>query len=119
MQVRHILLDKGREIIAINADATLSEAASLLARRRIGAVIVLGEDGMLAGILSERDVVRAISAESVAALARPVSGFMTREITTCSVMPGMPAISIGRLVKRFCSASAPMNVPSVRKNRTL
>jgi CBS domain-containing protein len=84
MQVRHILLDKGREIIVINADATLSEAASLLARRRIGAVIVLGEDGMLAGILSERDVVRAISAESVAALARPVSGFMTREITTCS-----------------------------------
>jgi CBS domain-containing protein len=83
MQVRHILLDKGREIISINADATLSEAARLLARRRIGAVIVLGEDGMLAGILSERDVVRAVSEESVAALARPVSGFMTREICTC------------------------------------
>jgi len=102
MQVRHILLDKGREIIAINADATLSEAASLLARRRIGAVIVLGEDGMLAGILSERDVVRAISAESVAALARPVSGFMTREITTCSeddTVDGlMELMTNGRLV---------------------
>lgn len=84
MQVRHILLAKGREIISINADATLSEAARLLARRRIGAVIVLGEDGTLAGILSERDVVRAVSDESVAALARPVSGFMTRELTTCS-----------------------------------
>jgi CBS domain-containing protein len=84
MQVRHILLDKGREIISINADATLSEAARLLARRRIGAVIVLGEDGMIAGILSERDVVRAVSDESVAALARPVSSFMTRELTVCS-----------------------------------
>jgi CBS domain-containing protein len=84
MQVRHILLAKGREIISINADATLSEAARLLARRRIGAVIVLGEDGTLAGILSERDVVRAVSDESVAALARPISGFMTRELTTCS-----------------------------------
>lgn len=84
MQVRHILVDKGCEIISINSDATLSEAARLLARRRIGAVIVLGDDGMLAGILSERDVVRAVSEESVAALARPVSGFMTRELTTCS-----------------------------------
>jgi CBS domain-containing protein len=84
MQVRHILLDKGREIISITADATLSEAARLLARRRIGAVIVLGEDGMIAGILSERDVVRAVSDESVAALARPVSSFMTRELTVCS-----------------------------------
>jgi CBS domain-containing protein len=84
MQVRHILLEKGREIISINAEATLSEAARLLARRRIGAVIVMGEDGSLAGILSERDVVRAVSDESVAALARPVSSFMTRVLTTCS-----------------------------------
>ncbi len=84
MQVRHILSDKGREIISITADATLSEAARLLARRRIGAVIVTGEDGGLVGILSERDVVRAVSDESVAALARPVSLFMTRALTTCT-----------------------------------
>jgi len=84
MQVKHVLHEKGREIISITSDATLSEAARLLARRRIGAVLVLGEDGSLAGILSERDVVRAVADESVAALARPVSGFMTRELTTCS-----------------------------------
>jgi CBS domain-containing protein len=84
MQVKHILREKGREIISITSDATLSEAARLLARRRIGAVLVLGEDGSLAGILSERDVVRAVSDESVAALARPVSSFMTRGLTTCS-----------------------------------
>jgi CBS domain-containing protein len=84
MQVKHILREKGREIISITADATLSEAARLLARRRIGAVIVHGEDGSLVGILSERDVVRAVSDESVAALARPVSMFMTRALTTCT-----------------------------------
>lgn len=84
MQVRHILQDKGREIVSITAEATLSEAARLLARRRIGAVLVLGGDGALAGILSERDVVRAVSDESVAALARPVDQFMTRAPTTCT-----------------------------------
>jgi CBS domain-containing protein len=84
MLVRHILREKGRDIVTITADATLSDAARLLARKRIGAVIVYGEDGSLAGILSERDLVRAVSEESVAALARPVSAYMTRAVMTCS-----------------------------------
>src|SRR5579862_9696262 len=83
MLVKHILGEKGREIIAITADATLSEAARLLARKRIGAVIVRDETGALAGILSERDVVRAVADESVSALARPVSAYMTRAVATC------------------------------------
>ncbi|HSZ73340.1 MAG TPA: CBS domain-containing protein [Rhizomicrobium sp.] len=84
MEVKHILREKGREIVAINADATLLEAARLLARKRIGAVIVHGDDRGLAGILSERDLVRAVSEESVTALARPVSAYMTRTVMTCS-----------------------------------
>lgn len=84
MQVKHILREKGREIVTIAVDATLSDAARLLAQKRIGAVIVSGEDGSLAGILSERDLVRAVSEESVAALARPVSAYMTRTVMTCS-----------------------------------
>ncbi|HEY5238601.1 MAG TPA: CBS domain-containing protein [Rhizomicrobium sp.] len=84
MLVRHILREKGRDIVTITVDATLSDAARLLARKRIGAVIVYGEDGSLAGILSERDLVRAVSEESVAALARPVSAYMTRAVMTCS-----------------------------------
>lgn len=83
MLVKHILREKGREIVAIAADATLSDAARLLARKRIGAVIVHGEDGSLAGILSERDLVRAVSEESATALARPVSAYMTRTVMTC------------------------------------
>ena len=84
MQVKHILRVKGREVIGIPSDAMLSEAARLLARKRIGAVLVRDEQGGLAGILSERDVVRAVANDSVAALARPVSVYMTRAVATCS-----------------------------------
>ncbi len=84
MQVRHILFDKGREIHAITADATLAEAIRILAQRRIGAVVVTGEDGSLVGILSERDVVRALAEGQGAVLNRPLSAFMTRGITTCT-----------------------------------
>ncbi len=83
MQVRHILREKGSEIVTISAEATLSEASRLLARKRIGAVIVRGEAGGLAGILSERDVVRAVAEESVGALARPVHVYMTCDVATC------------------------------------
>ena len=100
MLVKHILGEKGREIIAITADATLSEAARLLARKRIGAVIVRDETGALAGILSERDVVRAVADESVSALARPVSAYMTRAVATCcetdSIEDLMEMMTVGR-----------------------
>ncbi|MBL6613178.1 MAG: CBS domain-containing protein [Reyranella sp.] len=100
MLVKHILGEKGREIVAITADATLSEAARLLARKRIGAVVVRDETGALGGILSERDVVRAVADESVSALARPVSAYMTRAVATCcetdSVEDLMEMMTIGR-----------------------
>lgn len=84
MQVKHLLGVKGREIIAIAGEATLCDAAGLLARRRIGALIVQGPEGELAGIFSERDIVRAISDGSAAALSKPVASFMTREVATCT-----------------------------------
>ena len=84
MQVKNILRVKGRDVVAISSDATLSEATRLLARKRIGAVIVRDSSGAIGGILSERDVVRAVSDDSVAALARPVSAYMTRAVATCT-----------------------------------
>ena len=83
MQVRHILRDKGREVISISVDATLAEAARLLARKHIGALVVRDRDGALAGILSERDIVRALAEASVNALAHSVSAHMTRTVETC------------------------------------
>jgi CBS domain-containing protein len=84
MQVKIILREKGREVVTITSDATISEAARLLARRRIGAVVVRDRDGSVAGILSERDIVRAIADDSIAALGQAVSAHMTRSISTCS-----------------------------------
>jgi CBS domain-containing protein len=84
MQVRHILRDKGREVVTISADSTLSEAARLLARKRIGALVVRDRDGQVNGILSERDIVRAVAEASVNALPQTVSAHMTRTIETCS-----------------------------------
>jgi len=83
MQVKHILRIKGSEVTSIAGESTLSEAACLLARKRIGALIVRDGRGALMGILSERDLVRAVAHESVSALARPVSAYMTRDVATC------------------------------------
>lgn len=84
MQVKDILAAKGGEVIGIEATATLQAAAKLLAARRIGAVIIRGAGGRLAGILSERDIVRALAAQGAGALDLPVGQTMTRDVITCS-----------------------------------
>jgi CBS domain-containing protein len=84
MQVRHILQDKGRDIVAIAENASLADAARALAQHRIGAVIVRDAGGALAGILSERDVVRAIAGDGPPALNRNVAAYMTRNVVTCT-----------------------------------
>lgn len=83
MQVIDILRHKGRDVTSLPADANLSDATILLAAKRIGAVVIRDEAGGIAGILSERDVVRALAAESVRALALPVAKYMTRPVATC------------------------------------
>lgn len=83
MNVKTILAHKGGTIIGIEPTADLAAAAKLLSTHRIGAVLIRGAGGRLAGILSERDIVRAISEHGAAALALPVGQVMTRNVTTC------------------------------------
>ena len=83
MNVKAILAAKGGDIVSIEPTATLAAAAKLLAARRIGAVVICGAGGRLSGILSERDIVRAISEDGAAALERTVGQVMTRNVTTC------------------------------------
>ena len=68
MTVKAILARKGYDIVAIEPSETLAAAAKLLAERRIGAVLVLGIEGRVAGILSERDIVRALAERGAAML---------------------------------------------------
>ncbi len=84
MQVKHVLFEKGREVVTTTTETTLSEAARLMARRRIGAVVVRGDDGAVAGIISERDLVQAIAEKGAAALEQTVGSQMTRDVTTCT-----------------------------------
>jgi CBS domain-containing protein len=83
MTISRILASKGSDIITIEPGATLAAAARLLAEKRIGAVLILGADRRIVGILSERDIVRAIAAHGAAALDAVVSTVMTREVVTC------------------------------------
>jgi CBS domain-containing protein len=84
MLVKHILRDKGREVVSISPGTTLADAARLLAAKRIGALVVRDSGGPIAGILSERDIVWALATDSVEALAHTVSAHMTSEVETCS-----------------------------------
>jgi CBS domain-containing protein len=83
MQVRHILRDKGHDIIAIQSSATLVEAAQILSDKKIGALVVKGKNGKLAGIFSERDLVYAIAATGAGALSEIVERHMTKALQTC------------------------------------
>lgn len=83
MQVRHILQEKGRNVIGTADATTLAEAACLLAEHRIGALLVQDRGGALAGIFSERDLVRAIAHDGPLALSRSIGAYMSRQVTTC------------------------------------
>ena len=85
MSVRAILSHKGHEVATITADASLAEAIGLLAELRIGALVVTGPIDGVAGIVSERDIVRALAEHKSKALKRPVGDFMTRKVATCSL----------------------------------
>jgi CBS domain-containing protein len=85
MNVKAILAAKklGGDIIGIEPTANLAAAANLLATHCIGAVVIRGAGGRLAGILSERDIVRALAEHGATALEIPVGQAMTREVETC------------------------------------
>ena len=68
MTVAIILAAKGREVVTVEPVATLAEATRLLAEKRIGAALILGADHRIVGIISERDIVRALAEGGAAAL---------------------------------------------------
>jgi CBS domain-containing protein len=96
MNVKTILAAKkrnlGGDLIDIEPAADLAAAAKLLAAHRIGAVVIRGAGGRLAGILSERDIVRALAEHGAGALALPVAQVMTREVETCGEDDSVAAI---------------------------
>jgi CBS domain-containing protein len=82
MSVALILAAKGNDVTTTQPHRTLQEAAALLAEKGIGAVIVVGGDGEVLGILSERDIVRAVGRHGVGVLSEAISKFMTSKVIT-------------------------------------
>ncbi len=84
MNVEIILKTKGNEVATTKPDATLAEVAGELSSRRIGALVVSGDGKSVDGIISERDIVRAVADAGAEALSKPVSTAMTSDVFTCS-----------------------------------
>lgn len=83
MTVKQILDQKGREVVTVSPSMGTADAIRFLADNKIGAVVVTGSGGKIAGILSERDIVRAMAKKGADALAAPISNIMTAKVTTC------------------------------------
>jgi CBS domain-containing protein len=84
MIVNMILGLKGRDVVTIEPAQVLGEAAKVLSERRIGALLIVDGQRPVSGIISERDIVRAVATQGAKALEEPVSRFMTEKVVTCT-----------------------------------
>jgi len=83
MTVGKILATKGRNVTTVQPSDTVAQVSSILAEKKIGAVVVVGAGDSISGIVSERDIVRIIAAKGGDALTIPVSAIMTESVITC------------------------------------
>lgn len=83
MNVATILSQKGRTVATLSPSATLQDVSEKLSLKRIGAIVIVGDGGNVDGIISERDVIRAVAKSGAEALRMRVSEVMTRDIECC------------------------------------
>ena len=94
MLVQAILKSKITDgVVTVKSSATMSQAAEILANKRIGTVIISEDGGQTAaGILSERDIVRELAASGSGCLEKSVSAYMTKDLVTASQQDTVEAI---------------------------
>ncbi len=83
VSVRNMLDAKGRNVVSVTRDRTIEDVAAILNENRIGAVVVTGLEGRIAGIFTERDLVRCVAKGGAQVLSQPVSSAMTTTVTRC------------------------------------
>lgn len=98
MTVKAILAAKGSHVVTIEPTADVATAARILGEQGIGSLVVTGPGGRLTGIVSERDLVKALAAHGAAALEHPLADIMTRHVITCS-----PSETISAIMERMTS----------------
>jgi CBS domain-containing protein len=113
MIVKAILSAKGGDVISIDPTATLDTAVKTLSEHKIGALLVLGTDRRVIGILSERDIVRALAARGARVLSEPLAQVMTRKVVTCS-----ESDSVGVLMERMTTGKF-RHLPVIEDERVI
>ena len=93
MRIADVLRNKGAAVTTINPEATVRELLAGLAEQNIGAMVVVGDEGVL-GIVSERDVVRQLHEHGPSMLTRPISKIMTATVATCTKSDTVDEISV-------------------------
>ena len=101
MSVAAILRGKPERLIGLPETQSLAEAAKLLTQERIGALVIRNTTGEMIGILSERDIVRAVARDGAGVLERPVSIMMTRDVLCCSPQDSVAEVMSMMTERRF------------------
>jgi CBS domain-containing protein len=84
MTVSAILSKKGRDVLTVPIETSIKDVVTILAERRIGAVVVANSFRRILGIVSERDIVRALAHSGPASLEGQVGDIMTAKVVTCA-----------------------------------
>ena len=100
MRIADVLRSKGSSVATVPPWTTVTELLGELAKHNIGAVVVLTPDGV-AGIVSERDVVRRLAERGAAVLDRPVSEIMTTSVFTCTSNDTVESLSVMMTERRI------------------
>ncbi len=99
MLIGQILKSKGGSVFTVSPEDTAFAAAALLYERKVGALVVSGEAGDVAGIVSERDIIGLLAKHGAGALAAPVSNCMTADVIYAEPGESVDAL-LGRMTDR-------------------
>lgn len=92
MTVSRILAEKGSDVFTLQPHTSTMDAVLSLREHKVGALVISSGNGAIDGILSERDVVRALANSGAAALDQPVSAIMTKNVVTCKMDSRVPEL---------------------------
>lgn len=83
MNVAAILKEKGDNVVVASPDTSLLDISKTLTKHGIGCIVLCNSDGSIAGIVSERDIVRTVAKKGSSALQAPASLCMTKKVISC------------------------------------
>jgi CBS domain-containing protein len=108
MRISDVLRVKGAQVVTIPPDTTVRQLLAVLAEHRIGAVVVSRDGVSVDGIVSERDVVRALAERDDAVLTEPVTTIYTADVHT--VTPATELEEVARMMTERRIRHAPVMV---------